>query len=123
MKNKPPTVTRKTKSVVTQALLEEYAELCRIAGRKEDVRRAILALLESGAEVESGRMVANLEAQRQARLTWPKFAAVVGEAEAAAIRADLGRTEIVFLRVGRPVRSGAGNNKCRGPNSTIELWK
>ena len=101
MRNKALTGKKKPKPTVPQALLEEYGELCRLASRKDEIRREILALLASGAEVEPGRMFATLEAQEQVRLTWPKLAALLGEAEAAEIRADLDRTEIVFLRVGR----------------------
>jgi hypothetical protein len=101
MKNKGLANKTAPKPTIPQALLKEYRELCGLARRKDEVRRQILALLKAGARVQPGRLLAMLEVQEQYHLTWRKLAAVVGQEQAAGIRAEIEPTEVVILRVGR----------------------
>jgi hypothetical protein len=64
---------------VTQAMLAEYVELSGLVHRREELRQAILDLLESGRPVEGGPVTVAVRRVERRQLTAAGLRAVIGD--------------------------------------------
>src|SRR5437764_1247622 len=64
--------------IITQGVLEQFAEYKRIAKQHDDLRQHLRQLLERGAEVEPGRLSLGLRVSEQRRLTQAALLPLLG---------------------------------------------
>jgi hypothetical protein len=80
------------KPLISQAELRELADLRKLAQRKDALRRSIMARLEQGAVIESGKLTAKVEVAQQTRCSWQRLAEIMSETQVRQIRAMIAPT-------------------------------
>lgn len=87
------------KAVVKQSQLAELCRLREQERRCDQLRRELVELLESGAEIEQGPLTAFVEIQSQRRITSTKLAALVGAEQVELWKLEIEPTVSRMLRI------------------------
>jgi hypothetical protein len=92
-----------TAEVITQRELKQYRELSdearQVTASQEALRKALIARMEDGAEIQPGKLTANLAKSEAQRFSFDALVRILGLKKAEEIKLQLPVTASVSLKV------------------------